>query len=890
MFDPKTSIDNLRGIERDAEKSDVVNLIGSFNGKTRKIQPDQLKNLLGGGGGTPIEGDFVSKDSLAVPNGVATLNQNGFVPSDQLNIGSSSGPFIVKPWDVKNVKLVQIEPIPTNNIELTIQQLITNIKYKKTKPEDVLLKNTFFKSSDNIDYVDGRIKYTGVVKPTTSNIPYPSIGFNNVGDFSFQFSLDNTAYASDIAIVITREVELEKALIPTATTPASVTLSINGSTAYIGNRTFELNDKDIISVYRQGNVFNITAGSNNHSIDISEQNLPNPDLVWNVFVALGGQANPETNEYDKDYSILMSNILDNRLGGCIYHDLPDKFKVKLQPIVADDPYNYVFCFAENVSSKISDLITQTATLLFFSATQNVVNVQLQDGTSASLPYQPNQIFEFEVDTINRVLKIAGATYTYSSNLNWKTFASFFFNGGGTVIETRPADFSYELIDFVIEKISPAEVPTGSKDGEVFKIINDGLFNGKELKENDYAILFNGLSDVIVTRLPPDLDEEKIETLLDFKLAAIQVENKEYTDSKFNSIKMNYRGKFVNQNNIYVESPKEGDYVFVTNGGTDIIPYYFNNNVWSLSSPATNLNADAIAEGAINKFFNTTNINNYLVMYRYLNTDNITSLMENHWFSPAGYFESNQNKIDEKLKDFQGNKTRYPSANAVIEFVDEKLSQLSTYYIEAKTDIIVTSKKSRFNSSDDSFYLTDDTTVAGNTEGKIILKRAEGEVYDPAFPNVPANWLINSTDGFILDIAFRLNNGISNTIDLLTGVSYVGSAETPSENSFIGIRYKDGDATWRIVGTSPVNGNQIVKDGFLSLSNTTNIRFVLKDDILKVYKIGDDASINLLETIPSFSYNYTGGQRPGNIILFNELKTGGDYVSKISASYKTLVKV
>lgn len=893
MFDPNTSIDKLRGVDKNLNESDVVNILGSVNGKTRKIKPSQLSDLIGGGGGPA--GDYIPTTSKGKANGVASLNDKGFVPAEQLNIGSASGPFIVKPWDVKNTESVQIEPKPTNNIELTIQQLITEIKYKKVNQDDVHLKNTFFKSSDNIDYINGRVVYSGPVKPTSQNIPYPSIGFNNVGDFSFQFSLDDAKYAGDIAIVITREIELEKALMPTETTPASVVLSINGSSLYADGKLFDIVDKDIISVYRKGNVFNITVGNNNIVVDITKQNLPNPDLVWNVFLALGAQPNPETSEYDKDYSILISNIIDNKLGGCLYHGLPEQFKVKLQPITADDPYNYVFCLSENITSSISDLITGNTTLLFFSAAQNSANIQLQDGTSKNLIYQPDQIFEFDVNTKNNTLIINGVTYTYSTTLNWKTFSSFFFNGGGSIIETRPAEFSYELIDFVVEENIPAEVPQGSKDGDVFKIVNNGIFNGKELKENDYAILFNELTDVIVTRLPSDLDEETIETLLDFKLATIQAENKSYTDAKFESITLNYRGKFQYQNNIYVVNPKEGDYVLVTNGGTDNIPYYYIDGSWKSSRPAGVItNSDAIQEGVVNKFFTDANmamqLPGWLASWKYIKLDEMWSYINNKQILPGGEFESNLLKKNDPLETLptEYNNSYYPTVKAVIDYIKKSMNERSSHYVDSKTILTVTSKESKFKSSDDSFIQEENTVVSGKTLGKVLLKSYEGEINDPLFPTIPANDRLNVFDGFILDIMIARDRNYG-VLEASLGVNYMGYGNGTGIPDFIGIDLKDNLVTGKFVGRTEVSNGQVVtvakSFGYDDL--VVAIRFLVMNQKLSYYiKYSDGSwSGNIL-----LVDNLYVKQAYSNITLFSDIKSDpDDSIKKVKLTYRPLLK-
>lgn len=45
MHDPNSTIDRLIGLAQDATKDDVINLIASVNGKTSKVQPQQLKKF-----------------------------------------------------------------------------------------------------------------------------------------------------------------------------------------------------------------------------------------------------------------------------------------------------------------------------------------------------------------------------------------------------------------------------------------------------------------------------------------------------------------------------------------------------------------------------------------------------------------------------------------------------------------------------------------------------------------------------------------------------------------------------------------------------------------------------------------------------------------------------
>lgn len=81
MFDPESTIDRLPIIEKEVNESDKLNFLISYNGKTRRIELVQLKQIVGGGGG---DGNYVTLESVNQPNGVAGLTEEGVLNSDIL--------------------------------------------------------------------------------------------------------------------------------------------------------------------------------------------------------------------------------------------------------------------------------------------------------------------------------------------------------------------------------------------------------------------------------------------------------------------------------------------------------------------------------------------------------------------------------------------------------------------------------------------------------------------------------------------------------------------------------------------------------------------------------------------------------------------------------------
>lgn len=205
------------------------------------------------------------------------------------------------------------------------------------------------------------------------------------------------------------------------------------------------------------------------------------------------------------------------------------------------------------------------------------------------------------------MTIDGVLYPYPglSSLSKLRIMSF----SGSPVAASPVEFT--TISFSTDVMSPTERPVDAIDGQIYRIINNGIYDTYELLHGDFVTFYNNLSNLIFTR--------NVDALLSF-IENVVVHDLEVkvdglttkTDALETSLAskanvLDVRQEFKGRVNSISDLPRaswqvqDGDYAILgLDPSVQNELYIFNSGSWS-PLKSYNFTSDSIIEGRTNKF-------------------------------------------------------------------------------------------------------------------------------------------------------------------------------------------------------------------------------------------------------------------------------------------------
>lgn len=857
-------------------------------------------------GGGPIEGDFIPLNQKGVANGVATLDIDGFVPMSQLNIPESSGPFIVKEWDAYNAEVTDIPSKLSDNV---LEEDLGNNKYKLgfkgLDPSEKYLQNTFFTSSSNLTYVNGILSYNGPVTETPITIPY--IGFNNIIDVHTR-TVRTTGSSISYQLLVTQEGDPAKLLTGESVfyPYLSVIVGSNGDLTVTSKdgetRTIKMYGSTFFNITHQGNgLVQLETSSGIYSYDLNTKENYDPDLPWNAFFLINEPIVPGTGEYAEKFELEVTRKPNSKFGGKHFEGIVQDFEIILDPlpIPPNGDYFYNFLFSDTISTEPLEFTSGTY-FMFDSGSGSIMIMDVALETSEVVMYDNTQPLTITVEGSKNRLKILNKIVPVTAN-DWKSFGIYWSNESSGSVISELVEISYTLNNFKKEIIKESVLPVDAEDGDTLKVISNGLYKNQNLVEGDFVTVYND-TDIIVTRLP-SVDMSDVETMVDFKILAMQAECKEYVQQQINSLKSVYRGRFLSVVNIHVTDPRDGDYVLIGSDASDLSTLYYNSTTRLWEKSGSVLSTDNVPEGLRNKYYKDSLVQRYLNDYSYFNKVGFDNLMISKEITPRGFFESTERRVDDIFSVGETNLSiRYPSVKATIDYV-------SKYFEEDKLNIPLKSK-GYFN------IAFNGTTKITKHKGDYFDGVVDTTTYEPFKLNfkatkqltVTGEYLYNSgepfiqypldqIDGFSLEICtYAKFMDTGNGYDYRIGIKFgEGNIETETPNYDIGSIYckfihENNRLIYKSVSSvvPPVS-----KD--INLSTTpyliyVNLYYDGKD--LKFYSRTREGKKQLIDTVVNFNTSYLGGKTPTYITIFGQdLSTVNiPLVERLDLSFVPLIKV